>query len=105
MQKHDLKDVRLVTNLGDYSSKEGLFYLIKTEHLHYNRQFRITNTVGSEIMIVNLSSHNNVLLTHIINHFLLLAVDEAITQNAQLESEYNLKGELTSVLLRAEGQC
>lgn len=32
MQKHDHEDVRLVTNLGDYPSKEGLFYLIKTEH-------------------------------------------------------------------------
>lgn len=35
-------------------------------------------------MIVNLSSPNNVLLTHIVNHCLLPVVDEAITQNAQL---------------------
>lgn len=32
MQNHDLVDARLVTNLEDYPSKEGLFYLIKTEH-------------------------------------------------------------------------
>lgn len=32
MQKHDPEDVRPVTNFQDYPSKEGLFYLIKTEH-------------------------------------------------------------------------
>lgn len=34
MQKYDPEGARLVTNLGDYPSKEGLFHLIKTEHLH-----------------------------------------------------------------------